>query len=346
MKTIFFCGHKSAYGMAHVEPLLKTAMNVKKIVIADNEQWKLFKNKINGCDYDYIDSLIFKKILIKIKKIIYNVAFFSKKNNINIFKICKENNIDLEIVHNVNDSLFIDKILNEKYDLFISAAYPQIFCQDLLSLPMFGAVNFHPSVLPMFRGAHPHYWALYTGSGEGGVTAHFMTPNIDDGDIIAQIKFSISQLNYDEYYKKIILETSNIVKKVEFFFNSDCGEIVKQCENNATYFKNDRVITHRIFWSKKTADDVVNMVRAGYSYFYLGVDKIYVLKCVAEDKNHNVNNDFDVEYGTIVELSESFVVVKCKEKFLKIYHFKIRNKHYKGVGIIRKYKLQIGYILQ
>jgi len=104
-----------------------------------------------------------------------------------------EHNIFLEAVFDVNDAALYQELKKEKYDLFICAAYPQILSKNLLEIPERGVINFHPSVLPRCRGAHPHYWALSEGERFGGITAHFMTEKIDDGDIIAQTKFPISQ---------------------------------------------------------------------------------------------------------------------------------------------------------
>jgi methionyl-tRNA formyltransferase len=47
-----------------------------------------------------------------------------------------------------------------------------------------GAINFHGGILPQWRGANILNWVLVTGSDTTGVTAHWMTPEIDKGPLI------------------------------------------------------------------------------------------------------------------------------------------------------------------
>ena len=52
-------------------------------------------------------------------------------------------------------------------------------------------INLHNSPLPKYRGVSPINWALKNEEVEHGVTIHEITPGIDDGPIIAQLKYSI-----------------------------------------------------------------------------------------------------------------------------------------------------------
>jgi formyltetrahydrofolate deformylase len=47
-------------------------------------------------------------------------------------------------------------------------------------------INIHPSLLPAFPGANAYRQAYERGVKVIGVTAHFVTPNLDEGPIIAQ----------------------------------------------------------------------------------------------------------------------------------------------------------------
>jgi hypothetical protein len=52
-------------------------------------------------------------------------------------------------------------------------------------------LNLHNSPLPRYRGVSPINWALKNGEREHGVTIHEITPGIDDGPIVSQIRYLI-----------------------------------------------------------------------------------------------------------------------------------------------------------
>lgn len=52
-------------------------------------------------------------------------------------------------------------------------------------------LNLHNGPLPKYRGVSPINWALKNAETEHGVTIHEITPGIDDGPIIGQVKYSI-----------------------------------------------------------------------------------------------------------------------------------------------------------
>ncbi len=71
-------------------------------------------------------------------------------------------------------------------DLYAVASYGKIVPQSILDLPRLGALNVHPSLLPLYRGATPLQTQLRDGVADGGVTIIAMDAGMDTGDIVAQ----------------------------------------------------------------------------------------------------------------------------------------------------------------
>lgn len=71
-------------------------------------------------------------------------------------------------------------------DLLILARYMQVLSNDL-SNRLFGKIiNIHHSFLPSFKGAKPYHQAHERGVKLIGATAHYVTPDLDEGPIIEQ----------------------------------------------------------------------------------------------------------------------------------------------------------------
>ncbi|KXF79075.1 formyltetrahydrofolate deformylase [Paramesorhizobium deserti] len=71
-------------------------------------------------------------------------------------------------------------------DLVILARYMQVL-SDTLSKRLYGKViNIHHSFLPSFKGAKPYHQAHERGVKLIGATAHYVTPDLDEGPIIEQ----------------------------------------------------------------------------------------------------------------------------------------------------------------
>ena len=76
-------------------------------------------------------------------------------------------------------------LANHEPDWFVSVYFGYILNSQALGIPRNGAINLHPALLPFNRGAYPNVWSIVDHT-PAGVTLHFMDPNVDTGDIIAQ----------------------------------------------------------------------------------------------------------------------------------------------------------------
>ncbi len=71
-------------------------------------------------------------------------------------------------------------------DLIVVVAYGQILKPEVLTLPPYGCLNVHASLLPRWRGAAPIPAAILAGDEQTGVTIMKMDEGLDTGPIVAQ----------------------------------------------------------------------------------------------------------------------------------------------------------------
>ncbi|MBR0828563.1 formyltetrahydrofolate deformylase [Bradyrhizobium manausense] len=71
-------------------------------------------------------------------------------------------------------------------DLVVLARYMQVLSNKLSSRLFGNVVNIHHSFLPSFKGAKPYHQAYDRGVKLIGATAHYVTPDLDEGPIIEQ----------------------------------------------------------------------------------------------------------------------------------------------------------------
>lgn len=79
----------------------------------------------------------------------------------------------------------LTEVINaHEWDVGVVAAYGGLIPEWLLSLPHFGFMNVHPSLLPRYRGAAPIERAIMNGASITGVTTFKMNERLDAGDIL------------------------------------------------------------------------------------------------------------------------------------------------------------------
>ncbi len=99
---------------------------------------------------------------------------------------------DLKLLQPVSlkDEKFINEIKLLAPDLIIVVAF-RILPKEIYTIPKYGSINLHGSLLPKYRGAAPINRAIINGDTETGVTTFFLKDKVDTGNIILQKKIKI-----------------------------------------------------------------------------------------------------------------------------------------------------------
>ncbi|WP_404401404.1 formyltetrahydrofolate deformylase [Pelagibacterium halotolerans] len=95
------------------------------------------------------------------------------------WKVTKENKPEQE-------ARLLDLVRDTGAELVVLARYMQVLSNDLSSRLFGMVINIHHSFLPSFKGAKPYHQAHERGVKLIGATAHYVTPDLDEGPIIEQ----------------------------------------------------------------------------------------------------------------------------------------------------------------
>jgi len=84
------------------------------------------------------------------------------------------------------EARMLEIISDVKADLVVLARYMQVLSDDMCRQLEGRCINIHHSFLPSFKGAKPYHQAFDRGVKLVGATAHYVTPDLDEGPIITQ----------------------------------------------------------------------------------------------------------------------------------------------------------------
>lgn len=84
------------------------------------------------------------------------------------------------------DAALTERLKLARVDLVCNAGFMRLHSPAFVREWYGRQLNIHPSLLPAFRGLHPHARALEAGVRVAGATVHFVSEEMDAGPIIAQ----------------------------------------------------------------------------------------------------------------------------------------------------------------
>lgn len=93
----------------------------------------------------------------------------------------------------LKDPGVIEQLYAWKADVFIVAAFGQIFRKNILDIPRFGLINVHASLLPRWRGASPIQAAILAGDETTGISIMKIDEGIDTGAVFSQESVTIKE---------------------------------------------------------------------------------------------------------------------------------------------------------
>lgn len=219
---------------------------------------------------------------------------------VDVRRSAKRAGVKVRVVDDVNSPEFLEWLASTNAELVLSAAYPQIFREELIDAVKHGCVNFHPSLLPRFRGAYPHFWAIATGARESGVTAHKMTAELDAGDIIAQRRFPIVDLDNVSMQMSLSDASEKLVDDVARFYIDRKGNAISQDESMATFYRQPGRDDVELHFLSMEGEQIYNLCRTGLAGFSTGIGWVGVANTRWLSQDDSREFLVDITPGTIL----------------------------------------------
>ncbi|NLK73512.1 MAG: methionyl-tRNA formyltransferase [Clostridiales bacterium] len=215
----------------------------------------------------------------------------------------------------VRDPSFIEQLKKINPECIVVAAYGQILPKEILSIPKYGCVNIHASLLPKYRGAAPIHWAVINGEEKTGITIMQMDAGLDTGDMLLKEEVFINDRTAGELHDVLAqIGARLITEALEKMVN---GTLVPHPQNDeeASYAPMLNKKTGAIDW-KKTPLEIQQLVRGlnpwPMAYTIYEDTHMKVLEGEATDRNT------DISEGTIIDVATSGIEVSAGGKIFII----------------------------
>ncbi|MDD5086536.1 MAG: formyltransferase family protein [Candidatus Nanoarchaeia archaeon] len=195
-------------------------------------------------------------------------------------------NIDVYRIDKINEEEELIRELSP--DIIVMCGWRQVIDEKILKIPKDYFVGFHPTLLPEGRGPAPIINSIMNNYHKSGLTLFHVSPGLDDGDIIGQDGFIISDDDYAmDVYNKAIDAGRKLIRKYLPMLIQGNAPRMKQDESKATIFCKRRIKDNEIDVKNESADNIYRKIRAlskPYNGAYIKKDnrKIIIWKAELE----------------------------------------------------------------
>ena len=234
--------------------------------------------------------------------------------------LANQNNIPVICVNGNNQTEILLWIKKLKPDIIYCFGWSFLLGREILISTPLGVIGYHPAALPQNRGRHPIIWALALGLKETASTFFFMDDGADSGDILSQVRVTISSDDTaDTLYKKLIDVSLKQISEFTLLLATNCYNKFAQDHSRANYWRKRGKTDGMIDW-RMSAKTIYNLVRA-LTKPYVGAHCLYKGEEVRIWKTEIEQSDaqfINLEPGKIVHIKNEVITVKCGQGVLKL----------------------------
>ena len=261
------------------------------------------------------------------------------KTNLNpIARYCETRDIKVYKPADINQSIENFKNnLNQELDIGVVASFGQIISKDILDVPKYNFINWHPSYLPNYRGPTPIQTSILDGHTKTALTWIKISKKMDAGSILLQLE---KEIYPDDNFKDIAFAMGEIgantwilpvISRI-LIKELDKKTAKKQNSDEATFCK---ILTKKdaVFdINKFNANQVYNHFRAlisfpGTKFFDTYFNQtIKLTDCSLDESCHKFNEDknesnlnlkiqkyFEMESDLNIQINGNWIVLKIQK---------------------------------
>lgn len=206
-------------------------------------------------------------------------------------------------------------------DLQVMAFVTLFVPSDFLDIPTHGSIQYHPSLLPAYRGASAINWPIIKGETETGLSIFWPDDGLDTGDVLLQKttgigpKDTLGSVYFDRLFPmgvEAMMEAVDLVKAGE-------APRIKQNEDEATYEGLCRAANAKIDWGKPW-EQIDRLIRgcnpAPGAWTTLGDKTLKILD--ATPMPAKTPKEIGGKLGEIVVVEEDGFQVVCADGRMKV----------------------------
>lgn len=265
------------------------------------------------------------------------------KMNVSPIKVVgQEHGLTVLQPDSLRDAGFIAELKALDADLFVVIAYGRFLPGELLTMPPAGAINLHPSLLPLYRGAAPINWAIIRGETTTGISIILLNTRMDAGDVIGRTEVDIRPGDTAVTLRERMIPIGCRLLRdtIEKLGRGDCPAR-PQDPAAVTLAPKLTKAAGQISWERQSAEEVHNLVRgllpwpAAYTSIAGKTVKLLVTEPIPAESSGSP--------GEIITVDKEFITVRACTGAVKILEVHPESAKAMTAGeLIRGYHLQVG----
>lgn len=242
---------------------------------------------------------------------------------------------------------FLEELKKLAPDVIVVVAFGQLLPVSVLTLPKYGCVNVHASLLPMYRGAAPLQWVIINGEKVSGVTTMQMDKGLDTGDMLLKEEVAIEpKETYETYHDKLSVVGAQLLIKTLDGLEAGTITPVKQEGDTCYASMIDKSLGNLDF--TRPAVELERLMRgldpapAAYSFLDGKLLKLFGADVVDSDKEYSAQ-----ECGIITNITKNTFDITTGAGVLRVNEVQLEGKkRMDAASFLRGCKLTEGTALK